>query len=77
MTTSPEYRNPLMEILSAVPDDRRGIELTREQLEAWAGMTLSDEEIEALEESIPNSSIPEAIATMAELNHEEMSADGE
>ena len=43
-----------------------GIELTREQLEAWAGRELSDEEVVALEEAIPDSSIPEAVATLAD-----------
>lgn len=67
----PEYRNFLGEILSALPDDRPGITLTREQLESWACRTLTDEEVEALEESIPNSSIPDAIATITERHHEE------
>lgn len=70
-----DHRNPFAEILSGLPEDQRGITLTRDQLEAWAGFTLSDEEVEALEESIPNSSIPEAIQMIAEQNHEEMSAD--
>lgn len=43
-----------------------GIELSRDQLEAWAGRELSDEEVEALDEAIPNSSIPEAINTIAD-----------
>lgn len=43
-----------------------GIELTRDQLEAWAGRELNDEEVEALDMAIPNSSIPEAIRTIAE-----------
>lgn len=40
----------------------RDIVLTREQLEAWAGRTLTDDQIERLDNAIPNSSIPEAIA---------------
>lgn len=43
-----------------------GITLTREQLEAWAGRELTDEEVEALDTAIPESSIPEAIATITE-----------
>jgi hypothetical protein len=43
-----------------------GIELTRDQLEAWAGRELTDEEVEDLDMRIPNSSIPEAIQTMIE-----------
>lgn len=52
-------------------DDRPGITLTRGQLEAWAGFTLTDAEVEALDEALPNSSIPEAICTIAEQLHEE------
>jgi hypothetical protein len=68
-----EYRNPFQEILSAVPDDEgKGITLTRGQLNAWAGRDLTDEEVDTLEEAIPNSSIPEAVQLMADsLPHEE------
>lgn len=38
-----------------------GIFLTREQLERWSGRTLTLEDLERLDECIPNSSIPEAI----------------
>lgn len=63
----PVYRNPLAEILSAVEEDTQpGIELTRGQLEAWVGRDLTDEELVLIEECIPNSSIPEAIATIAD-----------
>jgi hypothetical protein len=64
---SSEYRNPFQEILSGIPDedDRPGITLTRGQLEAWVGFTLTDEQVEQLDEAIPNSSIPEAISTIA------------
>jgi hypothetical protein len=64
----PVYRNPLAEILSAVPDEdeRPGVTLTRDQLEAWAGMSLTDEQVAQLDEAIPNSSIPEAIAVIAD-----------
>lgn len=40
---------------------RRGLTITREQLEQWAGRALSDTEIDRLDECVPNSSIPEAI----------------
>ena len=43
-----------------------GIELTRDQLQAWAGRELTDEEVEALDRAIPDSSIPEAIQTLAD-----------
>lgn len=43
-----------------------GITLTRDQLESWAGRALTDEEVEALDTSIPESSIPEAVRTIVE-----------
>lgn len=42
------------------------ITLTRDQLEAWAGRELSDEEVEALDTAIPQSSIPDAVRTIVE-----------
>lgn len=42
-----------------------GILLTREQLNEWAGYELTEFERDDLEESIPNSAIPEAINTIA------------
>lgn len=38
-----------------------GILLTRDQLECWAGMPLTDDMLTVLEDCIPNSSIPDAI----------------
>jgi hypothetical protein len=43
-----------------------GIELTRDQLQAWAGRELTDEEVEQIDEAIQHSSIPEAINTIAD-----------
>lgn len=43
-----------------------GVTLTRDQLESWVGRELSDEEVEALDTSIPESSIPEAVRTIVE-----------
>lgn len=43
---------------------RTGIYLTREQLEAWAGQPLTDDELAQLDEAIPHSSIPEAVNTI-------------
>lgn len=45
-------------------DDRPGIgiTLTRDQLEAWAGHDLTDEQVEQLDIAIQFSSIPDAIA---------------
>jgi hypothetical protein len=48
------------------PMDRPGITLTREQLEAWCCMTLTDEQVERLEQVLPDSSVPEAIQTIVE-----------
>ena len=45
--------------------------LTYEQLAAWAGRDLSEEEIERLDEAIPNSSIPDAINTIVASFDEE------
>lgn len=51
---------------STTNTERPGITLTRDQLEAWAGKALTDDQVESLEESIQFSSIPEAIALIAE-----------
>ncbi len=45
--------------------ERLGIELTRNQLEAWADRALTDEEVEIIADGIPNSSIPDAMYTIA------------
>lgn len=42
------------------------VEITREQLEAWAGRELSDDEVAEIDDAIPDSSIPEAIGCIAE-----------
>jgi hypothetical protein len=34
-------------------DDRRGITLTRDQVEAWVGRTLTDEQVERIEDCLP------------------------
>jgi len=61
-----DWSNPFRAILSALPEgDGPGITLTRTQLEEWAGEALTDQQVEALEEAIPYSSIPEAINTIA------------
>jgi hypothetical protein len=49
----------------------KDLTLTYEQLAAWAGRELSDDEVERLDEAIPNSSIPEAIGTIVESFDEE------
>ncbi|MFB7837814.1 hypothetical protein ACWIGW_44765 [Nocardia brasiliensis] len=40
--------------------------ITREQAESWAGRPLSDEEMDRLDDAIPNSSIPEAIGAIVD-----------
>ncbi len=40
---------------------RLTVEVTRDQLEAWAGRELTDEEVTRLDDAIPNSSIPDAV----------------
>lgn len=54
-----------------VSDSRPTITITREQLEAWAGRDLTDEEVADLDNAIPNSSIPEAVGEIAHALHEE------
>jgi hypothetical protein len=46
------------------PDGRDGILLTRDQLESWADGPITDDEIVALSDAIPNSSVPSAIDTI-------------
>lgn len=43
----------------------RGVFVTRDQVEAWVGHTLTDEQIEELEEAVPNSSVPQAFEAIA------------
>lgn len=43
-------------------DERPGILLWRDQLEAWAGHDLTDEQVEQVDTAIQFSSIPDAIA---------------
>lgn len=42
------------------------VTITRDQLECWVGRELSDDEVRALDDAVPHSSIPEAIATIAD-----------
>lgn len=46
-------------------DGRLTVEITREQLEAWAGRALTDEQVARLDRCLPDSSIPEAVGTIA------------
>ncbi|MEU7905863.1 hypothetical protein [Actinoplanes sp. NPDC049118] len=43
-------------------DGRRTVEITREQVECWAERALTDDEVSRLDDCIPNSSIPDAVA---------------
>lgn len=47
-------------------DTPTGIFLTRDQLNAWAGFPLTDEHVDRLDDALPHSSVPEAIATIAD-----------
>lgn len=42
-----------------------GVNFSREQIEAWVGFALTDDQIEQLEEAAPNSSIPQAFEAIA------------
>ncbi|WP_159795693.1 hypothetical protein [Puerhibacterium puerhi] len=46
-------------------DARPGITLTRDQLEAWAGRQLTDDEVSDLDDALPLSSLPEVVGTIA------------
>lgn len=46
--------------------ERAGISFTRDQIEAWAGFTLTDEQVTDLENILPNSTFPETVALVAE-----------
>jgi hypothetical protein len=46
-------------------DGRPTVIITREQIECWAGRTLTDDEVSHLDDCIPNSSIPDAVADLA------------
>lgn len=42
-----------------------GITITRDQLETWVGHELTDDQVDDIGECVPNSSIPQAIASIA------------
>ena len=50
-------------IVAIVREDA-GVLLTRAQIDAWAGTTVTDDELVELGDAIPNSSIPDAIETI-------------
>lgn len=63
------------DVASVAPASRSdGVFLTREQLEAWTGYPLTDEEISRLDECIPHSSIPDAVSTIVDSLRDEWSA---
>lgn len=43
----------------------KGITITRDRLEEWAGYPLTDEHVDRLADAIPRSSVPEAINEIA------------
>jgi hypothetical protein len=45
---------------------RAGVIISRDQLESWAGRTLSDEEVARIGDALPHSSVPESVGTIAE-----------
>jgi hypothetical protein len=47
-----------------VHDERRGIMLTREQLEEWVDGPITDEMVDRLHAALPMSSVPWAIQTI-------------
>lgn len=46
-------------------DKRPGVSFTRAQIEAWVGFPLTDDQVSDLEETLPNSSLPDCVATVA------------
>lgn len=52
----------------------KGITFTRDQVEAWVGHVLTDDEIKEIEDALPNSSLPECVEAVA---HEALGIDGE
>lgn len=48
----------------------RGLVIARRQLESYAGRSLTDSEVERIERALPHSSIPEALATIADALRE-------
>lgn len=45
---------------------QKTVEITREQLNCWAGRDLTDDEVDRLDDAIPHSSIPDAISVIAD-----------
>lgn len=44
----------------------RDLTISHDALEAWAGRSLTDEEVSLIEEVLHNSSVPDAVATIAD-----------
>lgn len=47
-------------------DDAPTITITRDQLECWVGRKLTDEEVRDIDNAVPDSTIPDAIADIAD-----------
>ncbi len=63
MTTYPPHPSALQRVAAHEPA-RVGVTLTREDIEEWAGRPLTDEEVARLDDALPYSSVPEAVATI-------------
>ena len=57
-------REAAAEIDAAAAHPAIGID--RDQLDAWVGRTVTDEEVDALDQAIPNSTVPESIRIIVE-----------
>lgn len=49
----------------SIVDGRPTVEITRGQLEAWAGGPLTDDEVARIDGALPNSSVPDCISDVA------------
>jgi hypothetical protein len=78
--TEPAFAQRLADERQALHEDAtRGISFTREQVEAWAGRKLTGDQMQDLEDALPNSSFPECISTIVahmDLDDETCSAEG-
>ena len=54
-----------LEWMAGFPPECDSVTFSREQIEAWVGFTLTDQQLLDLEETAPNSSIPDAFAAIA------------
>lgn len=43
-----------------------GILITRDQIETWAGRSLSDDELDRLDEALPHSTLPDTVGLIVD-----------